>query len=167
MTVKIKVQMTTKIMYDFLLFHNYTSVHGLVGIALGLGVIGLFIFNPGEVQESIRLIYLVFGIFFLIYLPLSLYMKAKKQVILTPMFKKPLEYIMSDTGITILQEDAQAEIKWEELLKIRESRKSIIIYAAKNRALILPLDSIKGQHDSVSRLINEHMKPERIKLRKK
>ena len=44
MSVKFEVKMTDKIMYDFLLYHTYTHMSGLLGamigvLALGMGII--------------------------------------------------------------------------------------------------------------------------------
>lgn len=40
MSVKFEVKMTDKIMYDFLLYHTYTHMSGLLGAMIGVLALG-------------------------------------------------------------------------------------------------------------------------------
>ena len=41
MSVKMDVQMTPRAMYDFLLYHTYSHLSGLIGAIFGVVVLGL------------------------------------------------------------------------------------------------------------------------------
>ena len=41
MSVKFEVKMTDKIMYDFLLYHTYTHMSGLLGAMIGVLALGM------------------------------------------------------------------------------------------------------------------------------
>ena len=55
MTIKFKVNMTDGVMYDFLLYHNYTSMTGLIGSILGVLLLGVAITKgmAGDIQTAV------------------------------------------------------------------------------------------------------------------
>lgn len=105
MEVKFDVKMTQKIMYNFLMNHTYKSMAGIAGVLFGIGAFVIMAVTWGNVPEWQSMVYLLFGFWFLLYQPVSLYMKAAKQVKLNPTFQKPVTYIISETGITTMQGD--------------------------------------------------------------
>ena len=50
------------------------------------------------------IVYCLFGVWFIVYLPVSLYTKSKRQVEKSEVFKNPVTYILNDEGIEIVQE---------------------------------------------------------------
>ena len=102
MSVKFKVQMTEKYMYDFMLYHNYTSMSGLLSAVAGVLCLVVFL-KQGDMQSSI--VWLVCAILFLVVSPYTMKTRAKAQVRNTEMFQKPLEYELTEEGITVRQDD--------------------------------------------------------------
>ena len=51
MSIKFEVNMTDKIMYDFLLYHSYTSASGLFATLVGIGCF-IFAVNKGLSGDS-------------------------------------------------------------------------------------------------------------------
>lgn len=164
MQAKFEVKMTTRTMYRFLLNHTYHSPSGFIAAALGMGALGICAYTYGGVEGWQTTLYGAFGIWFLIYLPVSLYLKAARQVRLNPVYRKPLEYRIDDQGIATRQEGKHAEIKWGAVFKVRESRESLLIYTAKSYCFVLPKKAMGGQTGQVLSLIRKHMKPEKVKL---
>ena len=48
MSVKFEVKMTDKIMYDFLLYHTYTHMSGLLGAMIGVLALGNQLYAVGR-----------------------------------------------------------------------------------------------------------------------
>ena len=111
------------------------------------------------------MVYLLFGFWFLLYQPVSLYMKAAKQVKLNPTFQKPVTYIISETGITTMQGDKQAEIAWEDMLKVTETKLSLLAYTGKRYSFVLPKESMGEQYETAVKMIREHMDAGRVKIK--
>ena len=91
--------MTAQTMYDFMLYHSYRNFQGVFGTFLGAAVLILAIMTFGDVSTGYTILYLAFAVIFLVYTPLGLYTKAKRQVAMTPAFKKPITYILNPEGI--------------------------------------------------------------------
>ena len=98
MEAKFEVKMTQKVMYNFLLNHTYRSAAGVVGLLFGLSAFVLCIVTFGNVPVWQSILYLLFGIWFFLYLPLNLYLRSKKQVKGNPVFQKPICYVVNDNG---------------------------------------------------------------------
>nr|MCR4739757.1 YcxB family protein [Lachnospiraceae bacterium] len=93
MEIEFDVQMNTGKLYDYMLRQIFTSFAGIMGELVGvLLIIGFFL--------SKNAFYLIGGIIILFYLPVALYLQAKKQA-LSPAFKEPQHYRLSEEGIEI------------------------------------------------------------------
>lgn len=165
MSVKFQVQMTDKYMYDFMLYHNYTHASGLMSAIAGVLCFAVFLtkVTNGDVQASV--LWLMCAILMLIINPHNMKSRAKMQVKNTPMFQKPLEYELSDEGITVRQEEAESVILWEEVTKAVSTGKSVILYLGRVRALIFPKECMGGQYEEVLKMIHTHMPPRKVRIR--
>lgn len=165
MSVKINVKMTDEYMYDFMLYHNYTHMSGLMTAIAGVLCLAVFIqkLMDGDMQSSV--VWLMCAILFLIISPSSMKAKAKSQVNNSEMFQKPLEYEFTEEGITVRQDESKAETKWEDVTKAVSTQKSVILYLGRVRALILPKSCMGAQYEDVLKMIHTHMPPSKVKIR--
>lgn len=165
MSPKFEVQMSVKYMFDFMLYHNYTRLNGLLGVLVG--VLGLFIgisnVIGGKAQES-AIGFFVAVLFFVI-TPVSIKNSAKRQIGSTPAFANPLEYEFTDEGVVVRQCEEEALTKWEEFDKAVSSNCSIILYITRVRAIILPKECMGEQYANVVRVISTHMPPKKVRIR--
>lgn len=165
MSVKINVKMTEEYMYDFMLYHNYTHMSGLMTAIAGVLCLAVFIqkLMDGDMQSSV--VWLMCAILFLIISPSSMKAKAKSQVNNSEMFQKPLEYEFTEEGITVRQDESKAETEWEDVTKAVSTQKSVILYLGRVRALILPKSCMDDQYEDVLKMIHTHMPPSKVKIR--
>lgn len=164
MSAEFEVKMTPKILFDFQLFHTYHSFSGVFGILFGIGTLILAIATFGKVSVSMTAVYLLFTVYLLPLQPVMLYFRAAKQAKLNPVFRKPLTYVVNDEGITSAQEESEAHIAWEQIVKVKETKKSLLLYTGKRYCSILPKESMGGQITVVVGLIRKHLKAEQIKV---
>ena len=80
MSVKMDVQMTPRAMYDFLLYHTYSHLSGLIGAIFGVVVLGLGIRAMAQGDYTAGMMFFFFAAVFLVMTPLTLKSKAKAQV---------------------------------------------------------------------------------------
>ena len=164
MSAKFDVKMNQKVMYNFLMHHTYRTFAGFFSTAVGIGILVLFFATLGKEDVSRSIVYGIFGTWFLIYLPVSLYTKAARQVKLNPVYKKPLTYIVDETGITTTQEDQKAQVAWENLLKVRETKLSLLVYTGKTYCFVLPKEAMGENYRTVKALIRGKMDPKKVKM---
>lgn len=158
MELEFDVKITSSALYDYMLYHTYTSLSGIMGTMVGAFILIAF-FNTGYT------IYLIAGVVLLLYLPCSLRLKAKAQALNTPAFKNPLHYRLTEEGIEVSQgEETQMQV-WEDLYKAVSTRSSIIVYTSKVSASIFPRKDLKELTPAVIEKISTHMPPDKVKIR--
>lgn len=165
MDVKFDVKMTQKILYDFWMNHTYRSFSGWFSIIFGVAVIILAFVTMDTAESYMTVLYIVFGLYFLLFQPITLYLRAAKQVKTNPMFMEILSYEVNDGGIITTQKDQRAEIKWEQILKVTETKCSYLLYTGKRNSFVLPKESMGDKITVVEALIKKHIKPEQIKIK--
>ena len=156
--VELDVKIGAKELYDYMLRHTYNSASGLIGSCVGaLMVVGAF--STGQWM------FLIFGAIILLYLPRTLFLKSRAQVVANPSFQKPLHYKLDEEGLTISQGEDMVQYKWEEMVKAVSTGRSIILYTSAVNATIFPRAQMEDKKEAVIGMISTHMPPAKVKIR--
>ena len=89
-------QMDENTLGDFYKSHN---TGGFLWPMIGVFAIGLAIISGGTTPISYRLLYILFGLLFIFYIPFDLKRKAKKQVKTNPYYAQPIHHILDEEGV--------------------------------------------------------------------
>lgn len=158
MELEFDVKMTAGALYDYMLRHTYYSASGLIGTVVGALMVVWFFSGGGA-------IFLIAGIVILLYLPWTLFLKSRQQMLNTPAFKEPLHYKMTEEGIEVSQgEEAQSQ-KWEDMYKAVSTPRSIIVYTSPVNASIFPKRDLGERIPDIVAMISTHMPPDKVKIR--
>ena len=158
MEVSFDVKITPGVLYDYLLYHTYTGTTGLLGTIAGALLVVAY-FMAGSI------LYLIFGVVVLVYLPWTLFMRSKKQYLANPAFKESLHYTFNEEGMTVSQKDTSGQIAWENLYKAVSTPKSIVIYTSPVNASIFPKKDLGEHKAALIEVISTHMPPKKVKIR--
>lgn len=153
--VKFSVQMKTAYMFDFLYWHSYHGITGVINYALSFAGIAALIAGFGKGNAAVTVMLVLLALLFTVINPLSLLYKAARQIKRNPMFAKPLEYKFDAAGFSISQDGKTDSAKWEAVVLLRETGKSVILYLGAANALILPKQEIGDKLDALKALIRE------------
>lgn len=164
--VKFSVQMKTVYMFDFLYWHSYHGVTGIINYALSFAGIAALIAGFGKGNTFITVMLIALAALFTVVNPLSLLYKASRQVKKSTMFAKPLYYKFDTRGFSISQDNNSDSADWNQVVFIRETGKSIILYLGAANALILPKKEIGGQLADLKKLIRAALPQQAKKLKK-
>ena len=156
MRAEFDVKMSQKVMFDFLLSHRYGSISGWIGVVIGVIVLAMVVVTWGDVPIASSMLYLFFAVYFLPLQPLLLYFRAVRQVKLNPMYKEPLHYVIDESGITTSQKEAEAHIDWDQVVMIKKTSYSLLLYTGKRYSFVLPKECMKGQEQTVEKLIEQY-----------
>lgn len=151
--VKFSTQMTAGTMFDFMYWHSY---HGLTGVVnYGFSLVGLIALLAGFGGNSplVKLGLVALALLFTVINPLILYYKSVRQVKSTPMFQKPLHYKFDTRGFAISQENQSDSAEWKTIILVRETRKNLILYMGAANAMILPKKDMGNQVAELKKLI--------------
>lgn len=165
MSVKFNVKMTEKYMYDFMLYHNYSHISGLFGAIVGVFALGIGINSVTKGDMPTAALCFLVAFMFLVATPGTMKTKAKQQVKNAETFQKPLEYELTEEGVTVRQEEAENTIAWGDFWKAVSTNNSIILYVTRVRALIFPKECMGDQYEEAVKMIHTHMPPAKVKIR--
>ena len=156
--LELDVKVEAKDLYDYMMAHTYASPAGILGSCLGgLGVVMGFMTS--------QWIYLILGVVILLYLPWTLNIKSKQQVLNNPAFKNPLHYVLDENGITVSQGEETQSQAWENMFKATSTNRSIIVYTSPVNATIIPRKALGQDVSKCIEIISTHMPPNRVKIR--
>ena len=156
------INLTVKIeagdLYDYMLMHSYNSPAGLLGSTFG-AVLIIFAF------ATTQWIFAVLGVVMLLYLPWTLFVKSRRQILTNPSFQEPLRYTLDEEGLTVSQGEAQERMDWENMHKAVSTGRSIILYTSPVNATIFPKRQLGEERPEVIQMISTHMPPKKVKIR--
>ena len=156
------INLTVKIeagdLYDYMLMHSYNSPAGLLGSTFG-AVLIIFAF------ATTQWIFAVLGVVMLLYLPWTLFVKSRRQILTNPSFQEPLQYTLDEEGLTVSQGEAQERMDWENMHKAVSTVRSIILYTSPVNATIFPKRQLGEERTAVVEMISTHMPPKKVKIR--
>ncbi len=158
MELEFDIKMTAGILYDYLLRHTYYSASGLIGTGVGALMVVWFFAGGGAA-------FLLAGILILLYLPWTLFLKSRRQMINTPAFQQPLHYKLTEEGIEVSQGETVQAQAWGQMYRAVSTTKSIIVYTSRSNASIFPKSDLGEMAPQVIRMISSHMPPARVKIR--
>jgi len=155
------VKITTGALYDFKLQHTYKKPITILATVLGFFCIYLFFAR----EDTTRILFLILGVAFIVYEPLTAIYRSYIQAKLMPSFQEPLHYRFCEEGIEVSQNGECQMAKWEQCVKACNTRKSIIVYTSKVNAFILPRVDLGSQTEDVIAYIAKHVSPDVMKIR--
>lgn len=154
--VTIQVKVSVMDMYSFLMHHSYRGIQGILNLFISGGAIVLLLCGVGK-NNSLAMIALVLAAaLFTIINPINLLLKSIKQVVLLPTFRKPLSYTFGEEGILVQQDEAEMLTGWNEVVRVVENRRSILVYMSAVRAYILPKKQYAEQVDAVREQLQKY-----------
>lgn len=159
MKLEFDVNMTAGVLHDYMLRHTYTSSSGLLAtIAGALLVIASLTVEGGA-------LYLIAGIVILLYLPWTLFIRSKRQILSNPAFRDTLHYSLDENGITVSQKDLTETVPWDTARKAISTGKSIIVYTSAVNAFIFPRKDMGELTQQVIKQISTHMPAKKVNIR--
>lgn len=154
--VSLSVNMKVSYMYSFLFQHLHRSFKGIFGVCISLAALVMFVFSfDGQGDTTRTIILLLIGLLFTVVNPLMLLVRAKQQVMLSPIFKQPLQYTFTSAGMKVSQGDEEQFVTWEQILEVRKTASILILYTSKNSGSILAFREMGEERQAVETMIAE------------
>ncbi len=158
MEMEFDVEITSGILYDYLMYHSYSRLSDLIG-----NIVGAILLIGGFVYGNIG--FIIVGAIVLVYLPITLFVKSKQQKALNPAFKKPLHYKLNGEGVFVSQGGEEQMQKWEDMHKAISTQKSIVLYTSSMRAWIFPRKDLGTDVQKLIEIISVNMEPKKVRIR--
>ena len=106
---------------------------------------GIIMLTMGKIKLVQIIFYLVAAVVFIVYTPLLLKYRSKKQVKGIERYHVPNEMTFNDEGIQVEFADKKETYEWEQIQKVVTTPKTIGFYYETEKALIVPKTGFWGQ----------------------
>ena len=117
---KITVRMTDTYLFDFTLYHTYSKLAGFLTniLVAAIAFMGIIMLVMGKIKPVQIIFYLVAAVVFIVYTPLLLKYRSKKQVKRIERYHVPNEMTFNDEGIQVEFADKKETYEWEQIQKV-------------------------------------------------
>ncbi|MGN0432024.1 MAG: YcxB family protein [Lachnospiraceae bacterium] len=156
--IEFDVQIKSGDLYDYMLRHTYNHFSGIFGSLVGaLMIIGGLYVNGWMLAIA--------GVVLLLYLPWTLFIKSKQQILANPAFKEPLHYCLDEEGIHVSQGETEEMQKWEDIVKAVSTGRSLIVYTSRVNACIFPKRDLGDKTAPVIQVLSTHLPAAKVKIK--
>jgi hypothetical protein len=165
MTLEFDVKITDKDMYRFNMYHAYTGFHGIFGTLIGIAVIIIAFITQGEVDTMYTMLYYSFGVVFLFYTPVSLWLRSKRQILMSKVLQESLHYKVDDSGIHVTINEEHADLEWKMIYKMISTKSNLLIYSTRINAYVLPKKALGDSYAKIIAMATKKMEKYRLKVK--
>ena len=166
MKVSFNIKLAAQDLFKFNIIQAYRGVQGFLSILLPVLIFSYAATSFGQVSIGYTLLYVGLGILFLVYVPVSLWMRVKK-TISDPnnALSKTLHYEFAEEGIRVSVEEDSVEFKWENIFQMKETKDMVLVYTNRINAYIIPKNQLADNYKQLSELAHKKLEKYRIKMK--
>lgn len=162
-----RIKVTEKDVLSFHLYHSYHKAQTWLFTILGLVITVLSFTTYGNIDVMYTMLYLVCGVMFVVYTPLTLRNNAKRSVKAGGALSFTVEYRFGEEGVAVSYVDvpeqegneATGSVTWEQVYKVVETKKAFYLYTSPRSASILPKDQLQGNVEKLQNLFRKELEP--------
>lgn len=152
------IKITSRDMYRFHMYHVYTGFHGIVSIVVAIMAFVVAIATWGDVELTYSVLYIIFGVVFLCYLPLTLKGRAKRQIAISETLQQTLHYSFDEAGVHVAVGDENATLPWQQVYKMVSTKHNVLIYSNRINAYIIPRALLGDRYEALCDLAGKYLK---------
>lgn len=165
MKLELDVKLTAEDMYRFNMYHIYSGFHGIFSIIIAILAFAVSAATWGDIDLMYSIVYIIFGIVFLVYMPLSLKLKSKHQIAVSGELQESLHYLFDEEGIHVSQKESSADLLWGQVYKMVSTKSNVLIYSNRINAFIIPRSILGEQYGALKDLAESHLEKYRIRMK--
>lgn len=166
MKVVLDIKLDAKDLFRFNMQQAYRGMQGILSIILPILVFAYAVTSFGEVSFGSTLVYVGLGIVFLVYVPVSLWLRVNKIVKdENNVLSKVLHYEFEEEVIHVSVGEESVEFKWENIFQMKTSGPLLLVYTNRINAYVLPLEQVGDRYEELSKLAHEKLEKYRIKMK--
>lgn len=165
MEVSFDVKLTAKDLFRFNIYQTYTTSQGPISILLAILVFVMAGVSFRGGQTGYGLLYIVVGVVFLIYIPVTLWTRANQTIRKNAVLSGTLHYHISENGIKVEQDGDSGVLEWKQVYKIVSNKKHVLIYSNRVNAYIVPREQLGEQYGALKELADKMLEKYRVRMR--
>ena len=162
--INIQVKLKTKHMFEFQMRHTYLCVQGIIGVCISLGTLVFLLLFHKHYDMLTNMVLALVALMYTVIYPFQMLQRSVQLVKLSPVLSKPLSYTFTSEGILVSQDNDDALLPWEDITKVVETRKLILVYSSPKNGYILPKAQYKEQYGDIKDMIKNSVNKQECKL---
>lgn len=162
--IEINIDLKTKDMYEFQMRHSYLTRTGILSVLVSLVALVYLIFTFKSNNYSTNLLLVMAAMLFTVIYPIQMLSKSFKLVKLSPVLSKTLKYTFTTEGILVSQDNDDALLPWEDIVKVIETKNLILVYSSPKNGYILPKAQYTEECENVKNMIKKQINHDICKL---
>ena len=165
MPIEFDIKLQPKDMYRFNMYQTYSGFHGIMSIVLAIFVFIAAVLTRGKVEMTYTILYVCFGVLFLVYMPVTLWMRSKHAIATSEVLKGVLHYSLEEDGVHVSQGGESAVLPWEQVYKMVSTKSNVLIYSTRLNAYVIPREQLGVQYDKVAELAKQKLEKYRVNMK--
>ena len=166
MKVVLDIKLDAKDLFRFNMQQAYRGMQGILSIILPILVFAYAVTSYGKVSIGSTLVYVGLGIVFLVYVPISLWLRVNKTVKdENNALSKQLHYKFEEEVIRVSVGEESVEFQWENIFQMKTSGPLLLVYTNRINAYVLPLTQVGDKYEELSKLAHAKLEKYRIKMK--
>ena len=166
MKLVLDIKLDAKDLFRFNMQQAYRGMQGILSIILPILVFAYAVTSFGEVSIGSTLVYVGLGVVFLVYVPISLWLRVNKIVKdENNALSKELHYEFEEEVIRVSVGEESVEFQWENIFQMKTSGPLLLVYTNRINAYVLPLTQVGDKYEELSKLAHAKLEKYRIKMK--
>ena len=129
MKVSFDIKLTAKHLFQFNVMQAYKGMQGALSIILPVLIFVYSISSFGQVSIGSTLVYVGLGIMFLVYVPISLWLRVNKIIKdENNALSQKIHYDFEEDIIRVSVENENVEFKWENIFQLKSTKDMVLLY---------------------------------------
>ena len=95
------IKLKSQDMYRFNMYQTYTGFHGWFSIIVSIIIFIVAGLTYGGLDITYTVLYIAFGIIFLLYMPVTLWLRSKSALAASEVLRGTLHYLVDENGFTV------------------------------------------------------------------
>lgn len=166
MKVTLDIKLDAKDLFKFNMMQAYRGMQGSLSIILPILVFAYAVTSYGTVSIGSTLVYIGLGIMFLVYVPVSLWLRVNKTIKdENNALSKSIHYEFEEETIRVSVGEESVEFKWENIFQMKTSGNLLLLYTNRINAYIFPLAQVGNNYEALSKLAHSKLEKYRIRMK--
>lgn len=168
MPLEFDIKLKAKDMFRFNMYQTYSGFSGWSSIIFSVALFGLAGYNfymQGEAVLSGVFMYIGIGILLLVYMPATLWFRAKQSIKASPVLSQSLHYCVDEEGFTVTQGDASGVLGWKQIYKMVATKHLVLVYSGRLNAYVIPREQLGDMYVTLAKLAREKLPKFRVRMK--
>ena len=162
MKVGFEVKMSKEILFEFLIYHTYRGIKGILLLAVGVicWIAAIVSFILGQTTWGLVLVFIF--VFCLLIIPIILWFSAREQMQMSSVYRMPIQYSLEKDGLEVVSGEKKKLFSWKDMSNVLITPKLLVLYRGSQTAFMFPKEDIGIQKDSFMKIVTNVLGEQRI-----